>query len=283
LTGSRRRLAPAAFVIALAPLAGLLAPTALLAQDAPQRIAVAKLSWVDGPVELQAPGRAFVEAREGQPFALGDRLRTGAAGTARVEFPFMLVSIASASTVSLPSSLVLATVLEDGRVEQASRGTDIVKLVTDEARVRGEGRVVARRRGGITLVSALRGSFSVEGSGSLVTLEEGQGTIVRAGSAPAMPVSLPPAPTELSPTGDPLYASPGESVMLSWRSTAAAHHLEVLGVDSDEPLMSRDVEGSPTRIALEWLGTFRWRVTARDANGLESLPSREGLITVVAK
>ncbi|MGE0453030.1 MAG: hypothetical protein AB7O37_02390 [Vicinamibacteria bacterium] len=270
--------------LALAALgAALLAPVALLGQEARARIAVAKLSYVDGSVELQAAGRAFAAAKEGQAFALGDRVRTGAAGTARVEFPFMLVSISSGSTVSLPSSLVLATVLEDGRVEQASRGTDIVKLLTDEARVRGEGRVVVRRRGGITLVSALRGTFSVEGSGAIVTLEEGEGTLVRAGQPPATPVSLPPSPMELVPTGDPLYAAPGESVVLSWRSPASGHHLEVLGIDSDEPLVSRDVGTSPTRIALEWPGTFRWRVTARDANGLESLPSREGLITVVAK
>ena len=92
---------------------------------------------------------------------------------------------------------------------------------------------------------------------------------------------LPDPPEALVPGDDPRYAVPGETVALAWRSSAETHHLEVLGVDSDEPLVSRDVGALSAELAMRWPGTFRWRVTALAANGLESLPSREGLITLV--
>jgi len=39
----------------------------------------------------------------------------------------------------------------------------------------------------------------------------------------------------------------------------------------------------PYTLLIPWEGTFRWRVSSRDAQGLESRPSEEGLICVVEK
>jgi archaellum component FlaF (FlaF/FlaG flagellin family) len=178
---------------------------------------------------------------------------------------------------------VLATVLDDGRVEQSAQAGDIIKLLTAEARIRGEGRVVVRRQRGTTLVSAQSGSFRVEGNGKTVTLAAGEGTRVEPGSAPTPPEALLPAPIALEPGDDPRYVLPGETVSVRFNSSAGSHHLQVLGVDSSQVLIERDIAGSPATLAIPWPGTFRWRVAARDAHGLEGLPSREGLIAVVAK
>ena len=45
----------------------------------------------------------------------------------------------------------------------------------------------------------------------------------------------------------------------------------------------RDVSQLPFALLIPWEGTFRWRVSSRDAEGLESRPSEEGLICVVEK
>jgi hypothetical protein len=52
-------------------------------------------------------------------------------------------------------------------------------------------------------------------------------------------------------------------------------------MSSDVILLERDVGASPQTIAIPWLGTFRWRVSARDARDLEGIPSAEGLVCVV--
>jgi hypothetical protein len=155
-------------------------------------------------------------------------------------------------------------------------------LLTAEARIRGEGRLAVRRERGRTLVSAFAGSFKVEAGGKLVTLSAGYGTIVEKGGARAA-LELPKAPLDLDPGDDPLYVSPNEPVTLRFASAARTHHLQVLGIDSSQILIERDVQAAPGTVAIPWPGTFRWRVAARDAEGLEGPPSREGLIVVVAK
>jgi hypothetical protein len=54
-------------------------------------------------------------------------------------------------------------------------------------------------------------------------------------------------------------------------------------VGSDVVLLQRDVTASPARIEVPWEGAFRWRVSARNARGLEGLASEDGLIAVDAK
>jgi hypothetical protein len=263
---------------------GLLAPAAFAQTvSTPGAIPIARIAYVDDVVEVQSPGRDWQRVPEGAALRIGDRLRTGAVGTARIDFSWMSVALAGATQIQVPPFLVLATVLEQGRIEQTSESGDMIKLVTSEAVVRGKGRVAVRREGARTLVSALEGSFRVEAAGQGVSLAAGLGTIVSAGNVPQSPVRLPPAPSRLEPGDDPLYADKDEPIMLRFASSARVHHLQLLAVDSEQVLLARDVEASPVPLKIPWLGTFRWRVSARDAAGLEGSPSRGGLIAVVAK
>jgi hypothetical protein len=75
----------------------------------------------------------------------------------------------------------------------------------------------------------------------------------------------------------------GDPAELAWRQAGATHHLEILPLGSNDVLLEKDVGSGPERITIPWLGTYRWRVAARDALGLESLPSSDGLICVVEK
>jgi hypothetical protein len=261
--------------------AALLAAAGTLRAARPPGVPVARVVYVDDLVELSEAGRGPRRVSAGHEFRTGETLRTGPNATARVEFPWMTVSLAAATRLSLPESAVLATVLEHGRIEQFSQGGDIIKLLTSEALVRGEGRVVVRREAETTFVSARAGSFQAEGAGRVVALVEGQGTVVRKGAQPAPARPLPAAPSGLLPGADPVYVEPGVPFALSWRSSQRGlHHVEILGIDSDDVLISRDVPGPPAQLTLDWPGTFRWRVSRRDEAGLESAPSEEGLITV---
>jgi hypothetical protein len=244
---------------------------------------VARIAYVDDVVEVQPAGKGWSAVIEGAELRIGDKLRTGRRGVARIDFPWMSVALSGATQISVPASLVLAMVLEEGRVEQASPGGEMIKLVTAEATIRGEGRVAVRRERGRTLVSALAGGFRVEARGKTAALAAGEGTVVATGRAPRPPVALPPAPLGLDPGEDPLYVDLGKPVTLQFASEARAHHLQVLGIDGGQILIERDIATAPATLSIPWPGTFRWRVAARDAEGLEGLPSREGLIAVVAR
>lgn len=244
-------------------------------------IAVARLSYVEGGADRAGFQRAFKDAPEGSELRTGDRVRTGPSSVARIEFPLMALTVAPSSIVSIPPGIVLSLVLEQGRAELRSEG-DIVKLRTGEARIRGGGRLVVRRAiGGPTAVAALDGRFVVTGGDRDVTLEAGQGTVVGAGSYPTAPRPLAAAPTALVPGSDALYARPREPAPLSWTSTRPAHHVQVLGIDSEDVLLEKDVGAPPAAVEIPWLGTFRWRVSVRGADGLEGMPSPEGVVCVV--
>ncbi len=156
----------------------------------------------------------------------------------------------------------------------------ILKVVTGEAEVRGQGWAVVRREGRATLVTSLAGRFLVEGAGKTVTLPAGTGTIVWEGKPPLPPRALPEPPEGLFPGADPQYVAPGDAVSLSWTPKGATHQVEVLPVGSDDVLIQRDVGAPPWRVVIPWPGAFRWRVAARDEGGLEGRPSAEGLICI---
>ena len=98
---------------------------------------------------------------------------------------------------------------------------------------------------------------------------------------PLLASPLPEAPDGLVPGGDPVYVPSGETTELHWTPRGNAHHVEVLALQSDDVLLARNISAPPVRIEIPWLGTYRWRVSARDGRGLESAPSSAGYVCVV--
>ena len=260
----------------------VVAPAAARAQGAPS---LARLSLVERKVELAKKGATWQAAVEGGPLQIGEALRTGPDSVARLELPWMALTLAPGSTLRFPDAFLLSASLDEGRALVETQGRDALKLVTGEAEVRGQGRAVVRRQGKTTLVTCLAGRFFVEGGGTIVTLAPGKGTVVLPGRAPSAAEGVPAAPASRSlwPGKDPVFVAPGDPLELRWKGDASAYQLELLPVGSDVVLLQRDVTASPARIEVPWEGAFRWRVSARDARGLEGVPSEDGLIAVDAK
>jgi hypothetical protein len=251
-----------------------------------QGIAVATLAYATGPIEREVEGvKGHTSIQEGEFVRTGDRITTGPASVARIAFPWMSVTGSPSTTIRIPSAVILSAVLEEGRAEIAAKGGDILKVHTAEAEVRGAGRVVVRRDPSreTLVVAAREGTFQVEAAGQAVTLRAGEGTVVRGGAAPAPAQRLPPPPTDVSPGTDPVYVVRGEPARLSWHRAGTTHHFEILPLESSDVLLESDVGPGPEQVTIPWLGTYRWRVAARDAQGLESLPSVAGYICVVEK
>jgi len=247
-------------------------------------LALARVSLVERKVELEKKGAKWQAAVEGGPLQIGEALRTGPDAVARLELPWMALTLAPGSSLRFPDAFLLSVTLDSGRALVEAPGLDALKIITAEAEVRGQGRAVVRRQGRSTLVTCLAGRFFVEAKGSVVTLTPGRGTVVAAERAPGAPQDVPAAPTQgLWPALDPVFVAPAEAVELRWKGDAASYQLELLPVGSDVVLLQRDVTASPVKIEVPWEGAFRWRVSARDARGLEGLPSADGLIAVDAR
>lgn len=261
-------------------------PTPALAapKDAARSAPVAKFVFAEKAVERagRGSGSKWERVSEGDQLRIGDRLRTGPLSLSRLEFPWMVATLSPDSVLVVPVEVVLALSLESGRIDLRTDGAEIVKLRTAEAAVRGEGRVIIRRESGATFVTALEGAFEVEGKTGRERLVGGEGTVVKAGQKPSPPEALPQPPGELAPGSDPRYVAPGDPVLLTWRPQTKAH-LQILGIDSEDALIDRDVGPPPQAVEIPWVGTFRWRVSTRDDRGLEGVPSGEGVICVVAK
>jgi hypothetical protein len=244
-------------------------------------IAIGELAWADGTVEraelpLKSTWRRLVP---GDKLRTGDTFRTEGDATVRLDFPWMAVGLSPSSMLTIPASTVLSTVLEQGRAEFAGPGRDIVKIRVGDGEVRGGGRLVLRRTVGLTSVSVLEGSFRVRAAGRTVEIKAGQGTVVPDGAPPQPPSPLPQAPRGLQPGSDPVYVRSGQPAELTWTATGPSH-VEILALQGDGVLLAREA-APPLRLAIPWLGTYRWRVSARDARGVESPPSSEGLICSV--
>ncbi|HXK10116.1 MAG TPA: hypothetical protein VMT70_10755 [Vicinamibacteria bacterium] len=266
-------------LLALAALASLVAaPPPATAQGA---LSLARLSLVESTVERARKGGGWQAAAEGASLDVGEALRTGPTAVARLELPWMSLTLSPGSTLRFPDAFLLSATLEGGRALLEAQEREALKVVTAEAEVRGRGRAVVRREGRATLVSCLAGRFVVEGGDSSVTLAAGRGTVVASGRAPSPPEAVPAPPTQgLWPDGDPVYVAPGETLELRWKADAPAYQVELLPVGSDVVLLQRDVAAPPARVAVPWEGAFRWRVSARDRRGLEGTPSADGLIAV---
>jgi len=280
----RSLVAVSALTLAATARAGAQAP----APPAPPRppgagVAIGKLGWAARDVE-----RAELPLKSSwRRLAVGDKLRTGDTfrtsddAVARLDFPWMAVTLGGSTMLTIPASTVLSTVLEQGRAEFAGPGRDIVKISVGESEVRGGGRLVLRRSAGRTSATVLEGAFRVRAAGRIVEIKGGEGTVVMDGRPPEAPAPLPAAPRGLQPGKDPVYVRVGQSVDLRWTAGGPSHRVEILALKTDEVLLARDVGLPPIRLEIPWLGTYRWRVATRDARGIESPPSAAGLICSV--
>jgi hypothetical protein len=270
----------------LSPRPGLLIAGVALAASLPvpapaeAQAPLARLSYVENGVETGAA--SWEQAVEGSDFDVGEGLRTGPEGVARLELPWMIVSVGPDSELRFPDDHLLSAVLRKGRVVLEAEAHEALKLVTAEGEIRGQGRAIVRREAGRTSVTCVEGGFEVQAGGRGVRLSPGSGTVVHAGLPPTAVADLPPPPREESlwPGRDPVYTGRGQPLELVWEDRAPAYHLEVLPVGADLVLLQRDVGPPPVSLRLPWGGAFRWRVAARDDRGLEGLPSAEGLICV---
>jgi hypothetical protein len=245
-------------------------------------VPVARITFGEGALEHAAHGGKWKRASEGERIKTGDKVRTGPLATARIAFPWASLTLGSGSTLAVAPSPILATVLEEGRVEQSAEGSDNIKLLTPDAEVRGRGRVVVRRRGRTTFVTVVEGRAQVYAGEAKLSLESGQGCRVEAGSAPELR-ELPAPPRETVPGRDPKYVAGGKEVTLAWAGAASGYHVQILPIGSPEVLLARDVAASPLRVEIPWPGTFRWRVSVHDAQGNEGVPSTDGYFCMVDK
>jgi hypothetical protein len=246
-------------------------------------IAIGELGWADGTFErAELPHKtSWNRLAPGDALRTGDTLRTSERATVRLDFPWMAVDLSPSTMVTIPASTVLSTVLEQGRAEFAGPGRDIVKIRVGDGEVRGGGRLVLRRAVGRTSASALEGSFRVRAAGRTVEIRAGEGTSVTDGRPPEPPAPLPPPPRDLHPGRDPVYVRSGQAAELRWAAAGPSHHVEILALDEDDVLLAREAGAPPLRVEIPWLGTYRWRVSVRDARGVESRPSSDGLICSV--
>jgi hypothetical protein len=244
-------------------------------------VAVARVSFAEKDVARSMSEGRWQGVTEGTRLRTGERLRTGSEGQAQVTFPWMRLSLGPSSLLAIPPGLVLSMALEAGRAEVSSEG-DMIKVVTAEARTVGGGHLVVRRQDGATRVMSLQGGFRVQTTVGEVLLGPGEGTIVAAAGEPPAPAwTLAESPRNTAPGADPQYVRKGAPVALTWDGEAATYHVQVLDLDGRTVLLERDVDGRRLDLQLPWLGTFRWRVAARDARGLEGRPSPDGLIVIV--
>lgn len=281
-----RSLAVSALALAAAARAGAPAPAP---PDPPRPpgagIAIGNLAWAARDIErAELPQKgSWRRLTAGDKLRTGDTFRTSDGATARLDFPWMAVTLGSSTMLTIPPSTVLSTVLEQGRAEFAGPGRDMVKIRVGEGEVRGGGRLVLRRSVGRTSATALEGAFRVRAAGRTVEIKGGEGTVVMDGRSPEAPAPLPAPPRGLHPGRDPVYVRVGQSVDLRWTAGGPSHRVEILALKTGEVVLGLDVGASPIRVEIPWLGTYRWRVSTRDARGIESAPSADGLICSVDK
>ncbi|HXY42108.1 MAG TPA: hypothetical protein VEQ10_20700 [Vicinamibacteria bacterium] len=278
-------------LLVTALLAGLSASGQAARRRPPGGIEVARLVWTEGDVQLApligtGPARSgWQRAARGEALRTGDAVRTTESALARVEFPWMEVTLGPGSTLSVPAKAVLSTVLEQGRAEFSGSGRDIVKIEVAGAEVRGGGRLVLWRTAGRTSATALAGAFRIRSAGRSVEIKAGEGTFLSDGTPPEPATALPASPERLKPGAEVGYVRAGRPVELRWTSAGGSklHHVELLALEREEVLLARETGGSSLQLQIPWLGTFRWRVSARDGRGLESRPSAPGVVCSVER
>ncbi|HJS57413.1 MAG TPA: hypothetical protein VKA01_04855 [Vicinamibacteria bacterium] len=246
-------------------------------------IPVARATHAEGRLEAMNTQGDWTALQEGARVVTGDRLRTLESTTARLDFPWVQLALGARSAVTIMSSRVLTAEVLEGRAEQRSEpGAHLMRMRTREAVVRGDGHVVVRREGEVTLVTVLEGRVLITSGGTTRAVKKGEGAISRPNTPPER-VQPPVAPTALVPGADPAYVVDGHGVSLAWSGTQRDHVVQILELASDEVLVQREVTGRSVTVDVPWEGTFRWRVATRAPSGLEGLPSDSGYFCRVAR
>jgi hypothetical protein len=272
--------AASAVIVSLASLAAGRRDVQLFpAPGEPTAIRVGRIDPVGNGAQLMVGGK-WRDLEPGAPLFTGQAVRTGQNGAVGIDLAWSMLVLGPSSSFRLQPSHVLTATLDNGRVEQRAGNGDIIRFRTAEASITGRGDVVIRRDNGVTAVSALAGEFRVENELGSAVVTKGHGTVVEAGAAPSAPVPLPAPVSDLIPGRDPRYVKRGLSVPLRWTSASTRGHVQLVAEPSGELAADVDVDDVTYSVAPA-LGLYRWRVSATNDAGLESLPSADGLICVV--
>jgi len=126
------------------------------------------------------------------------------------------------------------------------------------------------------------GNSEVESGGESVAVEQGMGTIAKAGEAPAEPEKLLEAPSIGS--SNPKVSEPDTEIPLTWNALdgADSYRLEVcsdMSCSSVNKRFSGLKEASHTINGLPE-GKWFWRVSGVSPSGLDGFPSATQLVTV---
>lgn len=263
---------------------------------------VASCTASAGPVQVRRAGATYwEEVSVGTVFRAGDWVKTGKAGSARIEFTAggglelaaeAVVVIdtpepppeadggaaAAAPMISLESGEARAFMMDlsqEGEViaPLTIKGRDGARVKLE--RPKGEQAVEVRLRGdeGGTEVAVTRGAVLLTSSdGGERTIARGQVTDVRAGAASA-PVELISFPDSIAPGIDArFWTKPELQIKLVWRAVtgAAGYRLQIAGDLSFQALLqSIDFGEEVTSYAFvpPHEGVYAWHVAARDAAG----------------
>ena len=265
------------------PLAGtlcLLLALATIARAQPAALPLARLELMDRGAEIRGAGERWARAEEGGTLSIGDAIRLEPDAVARLELPWMALTLSSGASVRFAGGQLLAALLERGRALVEAQERPMLKLLTPGAEVRGRGRAVLRVGPGATTVTCLSGRFDVSSAKGSVSLAPGLGCVVLRDRKPSAPGRAPGAPSGLWPGTDPVYVGRGEPIELRWDGRAPGYQVELLPVGAEVVLLQREVAEPRLRLEVPWAGAFRWRVSARDGRGIEGLPSFDGLLAV---
>jgi len=277
-----------------------------------------KITWLRHDVRTKPPRSLdWLSAREQMNLWKLYRVSTGDASAAQIVFEdrsdirlreeALLVIYGGSATAAKTSR----TDKREVRLEQGTLTGGIAKLDADagaakelvvetpSAQIGILGRLTQIQADALaSMVSAYEGSARVTAQGQTVTVQAGQGVVVKKGRRPPPPRPLPPAPRWLAaPESPPLPGSPvhGLAVALPggppaafeayWEAVPVARSYRVeVATDPTFQKLLYDIEVGQgvTRLRLAELGVGSWvvRVSTRDAEQLESPPGPPQVVTV---
>ncbi len=218
----------------------------------------------------------------GDKLRTGDTFRTAGDATARLEFPWMEVTLGPGSDAHHPR--------EHRAVDRARAGPGRVRRAgprhREDPRRRRRG---ARRRatrpapvGGAHERRRARGSLP-RARPRPHRRDQGRAGHRGDGRPPARGARRPFPRRREASTRDrtPPTCAPASRWSCAGRRPARRTTWRSSRSQEDAVLLAREAGAPPLRLEIPWLGTYRWRVAARDARGVESRPSAEGLICSV--